>query len=281
MSTKTKEKFSVLMSVYKNEKPEYLRQSLESILQQTILPAEIVVVKDGLLTDELDKVLDVFAKRSNLFRFLCFEQNRGLGLALRDGVEACSYEWIARMDTDDICKPERFARQVEYIERHPEIALLGTWIKEFSIDSDHPDSVTELPCEHEAIVAYAKKRNPFRHMTVMFKKSAVLDSGNYMDFLWFEDYDLWVRMLQKGYTAANLPEFLVAVRAGEDMFARRGGWRYLQQDLRFQKWLYDSGFIDHLQYYKNVVIRSCVRILPNSLRVFLYSKLLRNGDICA
>lgn len=281
MSTKTKEKFSVLMSVYKNEKPEYLQQSLESILQQTILPAEIVVVKDGLLTDELDKVLDVFAKRSNLFRFLCFEQNRGLGLALRDGVEACSYEWIARMDTDDICKPERFARQVEYIERHPEIALLGTWIKEFSIDSDHPDSVTELPCEHEAIVAYAKKRNPFRHMTVMFKKSAVLDSGNYRDFLWFEDYDLWVRMLQKGFQVANISEFLVDVRAGEDMFARRGGWRYLKQDLRFQKWLYDSGFIDHLQYYKNVVIRSCVRILPNSLRVFLYSKLLRNGDICA
>lgn len=267
--------FSVLMSVYKNEKPEYLQQSLESILQQTILPAEIVVVKDGSLTDELDKVLDAFAKRSNLFRFLSFEQNRGLGLALRDGVEACSYEWIARMDTDDICKLERFARQVEYIERHPEIALLGTWIKEFSIDSAHPDSVTKLPCEHEAIVAYAKKRNPFRHMTVMFKKSAVLDSGNYRDFLWFEDYDLWVRMLKKGYTAANLPEFLVDVRDGEDMFARRGGWRYLKQDLRFQKWLYEGGFISLSCFIKNAIIRSCVRMIPNNVRVWIYRNILR------
>lgn len=276
------EKFSVLMSLYKNEKPAYLAQALDSVINQTVKPSEIVMVKDGLLTEELDRTLEEYcAKYPGLFKIVPFEKNRGLGLALRDGVLQCSYELIARMDTDDICKPERFARQVEYIERHPEIALLGTWIKEFSIDFAHPDSVTKLPCEHEAIVAYAKKRNPFRHMTVMFKKSAVLDSGNYMDFLWFEDYDLWVRMLQKGYTAANLPEFLVAVRAGEDMFARRGGWRYMQQDLRFQKWLYDSGFIDHLQYYKNVVIRSCVRILPNSLRVFLYSKLLRNGDICA
>ncbi len=276
MSTKTKEKFSVLMSVYKNEKPEYLQQSLESILQQTILPAEIVVVKDGLLTDELDKVLDVFAKRSNLFRFLCFEQNRGLGLALRDGVEACSYEWIARMDTDDICKPERFARQVEYIERHPEIALLGTWIKEFSIDSDHPDSVTELPCEHEAIVAYAKKRNPFRHMTVMFKKSAVLDSGNYRDFLWFEDYDLWVRMLQKGFQVANISEFLVDVRAGEDMFARRGGWRYLKQDLRFQKWLYEGGFVNAISYIENIIVRCFVRLIPNDARSWFYKNILRS-----
>ena len=267
--------FSVLMSVYRAEKPEYLQQSLESVLQQTVLPTEIVVVKDGKLTEELDEVLDAFAKRSNLFRFLSFEQNRGLGLALRDGVEACSYEWIARMDTDDICKPERFEKQVEYIEKHPEVALLGTWIKEFSIDSAHPDSVTELPCEHEAIVAYAKKRNPFRHMTVMLKKSAVLASGNYRDFLWFEDYDLWVRILQNGYTVANLPEFLVDVRAGEDMFARRGGWKYLKQDLKFQKWLYDSGFTSLSCFIKNAIIRSCVRIIPNNVRVWIYRNILR------
>ena len=268
--------FSVLMSVYKNEKPIYLQQSLESILQQTVLPSEIVVVKDGFLTDELNKVLDTYSKRSNLFRFLCFEKNRGLGLALRDGVEACRYEWVARMHTDDICRPERFARQVAYIEKHPEVALLGTWIKEFSIDSAHPDSVTELPCEHEAIVAYAKKRNPFRHMTVMFRKSAVLASGNYRDFLWFEDYDLWVRIMQRGYQVANISEFLVDVRAGEDMFARRGGWKYLQQDLRFQKWLYESGFVSLSRFIKNTVIRSCVRIIPNNIRVWIYRSILRD-----
>ncbi len=272
-------KFSVLISVYKKEKPDYLREALDSVVHQSLFPSEIVIVKDGLLTDELDVVIEEYQNNyPELFKIVAFEKNRGLGLALHDGVLACKYEYIARMDTDDICKPDRFDKQIKYLKENPHTALLGTWIKEFCEDKDNPDTITKLPCKHQEIVNFAKSRNPFRHMTVIFKKQAVVDSGNYRDFLWFEDYDLWVRVIQNGYEVANLPEFLVDVRADNNMFARRGGWSYLKQDVKFQKFLYSSGFITVVQFIKNVVVRSMVRLLPNSLRVFIYKNLLRSGD---
>lgn len=264
------------MSVYKNEKTEYLKQALDSIVQQTLLPNEIVVVKDGLLTEELDQVLEEYQEKyKELFKIVAFEKNRGLGLALRDGVLACTHDYIARMDTDDIAKPERFKKQIKFLEEHSTVSLLGMWVKEFSESPQEPDTITKLPCKNEEIILFAKNRNPFRHMTVIFKKQAVLDSGNYRDFLWFEDYDLWVRIIQKGYEVANLPEFLVDVRADSEMFARRGGWKYLKQDLKFQRVLYGSGFINCFQFIKNVVVRSVVRLVPNYMRVFIYKNLLR------
>lgn len=269
-------KFSVLISVYKNENPEYLEQALESVVSQTLMPDEIVVVKDGLLTKELDEVLDTYQEKYPLlFKIIAFEKNRGLGLALRDGVLACSYEYIARMDTDDICRPDRFEKQIKYLRDNPCTALLGTWIKEFSGDKNNSDTITKLPCKHQEITQFAKSRNPFRHMTVMFKKQVVLNSGNYRDFLWFEDYDLWVRVIQNGYEVANLPEFLVDVRADNNMFARRGGWKYLRQDLKFQKFLLESKFITVFTFVKNVVVRSVVRVMPNDVRCLVYKILLR------
>lgn len=269
--------FSVLMSVYKNEKPKYLKQAIESIVNQTMMPNEIVIVKDGSLTEELEQVISYYKKKYNsLFEIINFEQNRGLGLALRDGVLACNNEYIARMDTDDIAFLTRFEKQFDYLEKHKEIALLGSWITEFSDDPEHPETITELPCEHKDIVQYAKRRNPFRHMTVIFKKSAVLDSGNYRDFLWFEDYDLWVRIIQKGYKVANIPEVLVNVRANNDMFARRGGWRYLKQDMVFQKFLLNLEYVNFVEYIVNALTRSVMRLLPNYLRIFIYKNKLRS-----
>lgn len=271
-------KFSVLMSVYKNEKTEYLKQAIESILYQTVSPNEIVIVKDGRLPDDLNTVIDEYRQRNQeLFKILDFDQNRGLGLALRDGVLACSHEYIARMDSDDICEPTRFERQIQYLKENPHIALLGTWIKEFSLDAHTPDTATDLPCTHQDIVRFAQSRNPFRHMTVIFSKQAVLDSGNYRDFLWFEDYDLWVRMIQKNYQVANLPEYLVNVRAEQGMFARRGGWKYLRQDMRFQTVLRQGGFINFVQYIKNITVRGFVRIMPNNVRILFYKVLLRKS----
>jgi len=268
--------FSVLMSVYKNEKPDYLREALESVVQQTVMPNEIVIVKDGLLTEELDAVINEYSEKyPALFKIVSFEKNRGLGLALKNGVLACSYEHIARMDTDDICKPNRFEKQINYLKENPCTALLGAWIKEFSDDKNKPDTITKLPCGNQEIVEFAETRNPFRHMTVIFKKQVVLDSGNYRDFLWFEDYDLWVRIIQKGYEVANLPEFLVDVRAGNDMFARRGGWKYLKQDLKFQRFLFNSRFINAFRFMRNVIVRSVVRLMPNCVRVCIYKNLLR------
>lgn len=272
--------FSVLMSVYKNEKAEYLKQAMDSILLQTLMPNEIVIVKDGILTDELEQVINIYLSHfSDLIKIVSFDENRGLGLALRDGVLACSNEYIARMDTDDIAVQDRFERQFDYLNQHPEVAILGSWIKEFSEDSNNPDTVTNLPCTHEEILEFAKKRNPFRHMTVILKKSAVLNSGNYRDFLWFEDYDLWIRMLGKGYVGANLPLYLVNVRAEEDMFARRGGWKYLKQDIKFQRFLLNIQFINCIMFIFNIFARSFVRILPNKLRIYIYYMFLRKKQL--
>lgn len=267
------------MSIYKNEKPEYLKQALDSILNQTLLADEILIVKDGLLTPELDKTLDEYAAKNKIIKFLEYEKNRGLGLALRDGVLACKNELIARMDTDDIAKPDRFQKQIRYLNKNPQIALLGTWVTEFSDNESKPDTATKLPCTHEEIRKFSKKRNPFRHMTVILKKSAVIDSGNYRDFLWFEDYDLWVRMLQKGYKAANMPEYLVNVRADKNMFDRRGGVIYLKQEIKFEKYLLKINFITTYQFVINLFIRSIVRLLPNNVRSNFYNIMLRNKVI--
>ena len=269
-------KFSVLISVYKNEKPEYFTLALDSMVKQTLQPQEYVIVKDGLLTEALDACIEAFQQQVTVpVKILAFEQNRGLGLALRDGVVVCSNEYIARMDTDDIAKPERFAKQIAYLEMHPEIALLGSRITEFSTDVEHPDTITQLPLVDKEIRQYAKSRNPFRHMTLIYKKSAVLEAGNYRDFLWFEDYDLWVRLMQKGFKVENLPDCLVNVRANDEMFARRGGWKYLKQDLKFQRWLYDSRFVNFLQLAKNIAVRSAMRLIPSAVKVLLYKNFLR------
>ena len=179
------------------------------------------------------------------------------------------------MDSDDISRLDRFEKQFDYIQKHPETALLGTWITEFSKDEKKPDTLTKLPCTHQEIIKFAQKRNPFRHMTMVLKKESVIKAGNYRDFLWFEDYDLWVRMLQKGYIAANIPEYLVNVRADKEMFARRGGWQYLKQDYKFQNFLLKIGFTTKLEFLLNVVIRTVIRLIPNTVRSYFYEIFLR------
>ena len=270
--------FSVLLSVYYKEKPVYLAQALDSILTQSILPNEIVIVKDGPLSKELEEVLDLYAAKHPIFKLVIHQKNLGLGISLRDGVLACANEFIARMDTDDIAMPDRFEKQLSYLIDHPEVSLVGSFVEEFSKSPDHPDSLTKLPVTHAEIVHFAKRRNPFRHMTVMFKKSVVLKAGNYRHFLWFEDYDLWIRMLQSGTIAANLPEVLVKVRADKEMFARRGGFTYLVQDVKFQNFLLNSNFISWYTYATNVVLRVAVRLFPNRLRALIYKNFLRDKN---
>lgn len=264
------------MSIYKNEKPEYLKQALDSILNQTLLPDEIVIVKDGLLTQELDEVLNEYASKNKIINFLAFEKNRGLGLALRDGVLACKNELIARMDTDDIAKPLRFEKQMIYLMQHPDISLLGSWIEEFDKNPNCPKSNSILPITHDEILKFAKRRNPFRHVSVVFKKSAVINSGNYRHFLWFEDYDLWIRMFQKGYKTANLSEVLLSVREDKKMYERRGGWAYLKQDYKFNKFLLNSKFINKIDFLLNICIRVTIRLMPNKIRELFYEKILRS-----
>lgn len=267
--------FSVLLSVYWKEQPAYLQQSLDSIFTQTLLPDEVVLVKDGPLTDELDKVIEGYCQRYPILKVVPLAQNQGLGKALNEGLKHCSYDLVARMDTDDIAKPYRFEKQASVFESHPELDVVGAWIDEFEGDVGQVISVRKVPELDIDIRKYALRRSPTNHAVVMFRKSAVLSAGGYQHFPLFEDYYLWVRMLLNGSRFYNIPESLLFVRTSPDMFKRRGGWRYAKDEVRFQYRLLDLKFIGVIQFCENVCVRFTVRILPNSFRSFFYKKILR------
>ncbi|WP_066055785.1 glycosyltransferase [Robertmurraya korlensis] len=268
--------FSVLMSVYMKEKPEYLQACLDSVLSQTVLPNEIVIMEDGKLTDSLYEVLNRYKEANpSIIKCVKLERNMGLGKALEIGVTECKFDLIARMDSDDICHPERFEKQVSYMKEHPKVDVVGTWIGEFSENAEEIDTIRKVPITSNEVVAYAKKRNPLNHMTVMYRKEAVLSAGNYKPMLWNEDYYLWVRMLVKGMEIVNIPEVLVYARTGSEMFKRRGGIKYVQRDVILQIEFLKLGFINISTFLSNIVIRSVVRLLPNSIRGLFYKSVLR------
>jgi glycosyltransferase involved in cell wall biosynthesis len=268
-------KFSVLMSVYHRESPTYLEHSLGSLVAQTRLPDEVVIIKDGLLGSELDQVISRFSEKLPTVT-LDLRVNRGLGRALRAGVEHCRFEWIARMDSDDICLPGRFKRQLEFLEIHPEIDVLGSGISEFQHDPGSQVSLRCLPEKDSAIRSFSKFRNPVNHMTVMFRKQAVLEAGNYQEIIGFEDYDLWVRMLMLGVRFHNLQESLVFVRCGNGMQRRRGGLEYLLRELRLLRSFHASGFISTFELVQNALLRVPARMVPASIRGEIYRRFLRS-----
>ena len=222
---------SLLMSVYIKENPEYFRQSLKSALGQTVKAKEIVLILDGPITTELQEVIIDF-KKDNLevLKVVPLDNNVGLGKALAIGVEVCKYDLVARMDTDDIMLPSRIEKQYSEFTKDPNLTIVGSNIDEFY---DSPKSIVGrriVPETNREIREFSKKRNPFNHMTVMFKKKAVLDVGNYQPMMGFEDYYLWVRLLKAGYKGKNIQESLVYARTGEGMYARRGGKNILSMD---------------------------------------------------
>lgn len=268
--------FSVLMSVYRKEKPEYLSKAIESIINQTLPPSEIVVVKDGNLTDDLEKILDNFTTQyPDLFKIIPISKQVGLGRALAIGVLNCKYEIIARMDSDDVCHPERFERQIKFLEQNTDVDIVGSWISEFEEDPSHVVSVRKVPVSHEEIYRYAKFRCPINHMTVVFKKQSVLRAGNYLDFPMLEDYYLWIRMLINGAKFANIPESLVYVRTGKSMFNRRRGKTYLMKEIKLHRKMLDIGFITTIEFLRNIIIRIFLRLLPLNLLRFIYRKFAR------
>jgi glycosyltransferase involved in cell wall biosynthesis len=267
------ENFSVLLSVYDREKPEYLNLALESIwVHQILKPSEIVVVEDGPLNRRLLQVLqDWEEKLEGIFKRVAMPKNKGLGDALNIGVEHCSFDFIARMDTDDIACKYRFQKQIQFMEKHPEIDILGGAVAEFADELSKPHSVRSLPTLHSDIVKFSKTRNPFNHPTVIYRKDAVLKAGNYQKFLGLEDYYLWVRMICNGSKCANLPDTVVFMRAGLEMLGRRGGLKYAVNDLRMQKKLREMRHISVMRFFGNVFIRVPVRLMPIQARKKVYS----------
>lgn len=269
-------KFSVLMSLYIKEKVEYAEACFESLLRQTILADEWVIVEDGPLTDEMYQLLDRYqTEHPGLIKRVPFETNRGLGLALRDGVEVCTYDLIARMDTDDIAREDRFEKQLAMFESDNNLDICGSHIKEFDGSVDNVLSQRLVPTADVEIKAYQKRRDAFNHMTVMYKRQAVLKAGNYQTCLLMEDTLLWVNMILTGATCANVDDYLVFVRIGADMFERRGGFSYYKKYKTGRKKVYDTGYISWWDYIYTLLVQFVVAIIPNKLRGYVFRKFLR------
>lgn len=271
--------YSVLMSVYGKERPEYLAAALDSICRQTMPPEEIVLVCDGTLPDELDRVVESFRERLQLVRL---PKNVGLGKALSAGLLYCSFEWVARMDSDDIAALDRCEKQLAYVQEHPEVDVLSGTAAEFTgnaltvVDAEQSVfSYKKVPVYMREIERYIRYRNPINHPCVLFRKSKVLAAGSYQPCDLFEDYDLWVRMIQQRCVFANLTDVILYMRVNE-MHKRRGGIRYARANVQFWSRMYQRGMIALSQYIGILVSRVAVSLLPNGLRKRIYDKTLRN-----
>lgn len=270
--------YSVLMSVYYKEHPDYLRQSMQSIYDQTVPTDDFVLVCDGPLTPELDAVISGMQQQFGSRLHVCrLSKNGGLGKALNFGIGQCKNDLVARMDSDDVSRHDRCQRQLDIFHDHPEYSLVSGIVEEFS-DTVTNVSVRRIVPEHQDdIIAFAKKRNPFNHPCIMYKKSAVQAVGSYQDFYLLEDYYLWIRMLQHGFIGYNLQEPLLWMRAGSDMYKRRGGWKYVQSQHNLFKYMAQTGFITGRQYQIQSLVRMIGAVVPNWLRAFLFKKILRSS----
>ena len=267
---------SVLMSIYIKEKPEYVRECFDSLLNQTVRADEWIVVEDGPLTDEMYAVLDEYENKYSglLVRIPC-KQNQGLGLALHEGIKHCKNELIARMDTDDICVPTRFEKEMAEFEKDSELDICGSYILEFEGTVDNVLSERKVPLTNKEIIHYQKRRSAYNHMTVMFKKSSVLKAGNYEHAPLMEDDMLWTRMILAGCKGKNISEPLVNARTGVDMIMRRGGWEYFKKYKNSRKKVYDLGLASYWDYLVTIFIQFFVALMPKKMRLFVFTKLLR------
>ena len=268
--------YSVLMSVYHKEKAEYLKQAIDSIWNQTIPPNDFVLVCDGPLNAELDAVIEnMQSAHPEKLHLVRLDKNAGLGNALNIGIKECKHDLVARMDSDDISRPDRCKKQLAVFATQPEVSICSGIVEEFTTSKDVIEARRVPPEKQDEILQFAKKRNPFNHPCVMYKKSAVEAAGGYQDFYLLEDYYLWIRMLQKGSIGYNLQEPLLWMRAGSDMYKRRAGWKYAKSQKALFKYMKDSGFLSEAQYVKSVIIRGCSSVTPNWLREFMFKTMMR------
>jgi glycosyltransferase involved in cell wall biosynthesis len=271
-------KYSVLMPVYIKDNPEWLKIALDGMMAQTLPPSEFVIVKDGKITEELNKVLNEYKqKHPVLFKIMGFDENRGVGLASKFGVENCSYDYIARMDADDYCIPERIEKQYEAFGKNEKLGAVGCLVDEFTDSPENVISRVMLPLKHEDIVRFAKKRCPIRHSALLMKKEALVNSGNYSDIRIGEDYDVAVKLIMHGFEICNIPEVYVYMRINPDFFKRRGGIKFLKSIYRLKKNFRKIGFYSRFDFMRSFVPHAAVCLMPNFLRDFIYRKFLRKN----
>lgn len=267
---------SVLMSLYISEKPDYAKECFDSLLSQTCLPDEWIIVEDGPLTDEMYSLLDEYQnEHPNLIKRIQLKQNQGLGVALREGILHCSNELIARMDTDDIARSDRFEKQLAVFKETPDIDVCGSQIDEFVGTVDNIVSRRNVPLHNEEIKKFQHFRTAFNHVTVMYKKSSVLKAGNYEHAPSMEDALLWAKMFIAGAKGVNIDDALIYVRVGDNMYSRRTGLDYVRNYMKGRHQIYKVGYISYFEYIVSVIIRFIFALLPISLTRVVYQKILR------
>lgn len=270
--------FSVLMSVYKNEKSTYLNASLKSIENQTVVPNEIILVEDGPLTKELYEVVDTHRNKfGEGFKVVVLNKNQGLGNALRIGTKYVSTKWIARMDTDDIAVPNRFELQLREVEKNPQLAVIGGQVDEFEGSIDNIVGKRIVPCSQVDIYKFIKWRSPFNHPTVMINKTMLEKVGGYENKGKLEDYFLWAKILAKGYPVRNLSQVLVHMRVDSGMHGRRGEFKNLKPIIELRNFLYKNGLVTLTERYIGNTIMIMNIIIPSKLRKVIYELFLHKG----
>lgn len=269
--------FSVLLSLYHKENFLALDQCFQSIWKdQTIQPDEIILVLDGPIGEELSQCVQKWQRIiGKSLRVIPLSQNIGLGMALNEGLKHCSHDWVFRMDTDDICVEKRFEYQLQFIKNNPNIVLFGGQILEFDKNVNDANKLKPVPQEYSDILSFSKKRNPFNHMTVAYKKSIILSLQGYQHHLFMEDYNLWLRVISKGYEVANLSQILVYARVGNGMHARRRGSEYIKSEKQLLDLKIALKTESLISAYVTFILRSFFRFLPSNLLGFVYNNLLR------
>lgn len=269
--------YSVLSSVYINEKPEYLRKSIESMVSQSVQTNDYIIVKDGPITPELQKVLDEYTDRYPYIRVFSYEKNRGLGYALNFGISKCKNELIARMDTDDIALPNRCQRQLFEFMSNPALDIVGTSIYEFKDNEDDIITVKNMPESAEDIRNYARRRNPFNHPTVMYKKKSVINCGGYIEGQRGEDFALFTKMVFEGCITRNINEKLFLYRADESQFKRRSSYMDSKVVITIAKRNLRSKYISISDYCFIVISQYVGMLLPVSIGTKIFRKIFRDS----
>lgn len=270
-------KTSVLMSVYKNDHPDFLKLALQSIYEeQTVKPDEIVIVIDGPVGDEIMNTLEVFASnKMDIVRCYPQEKNMGLGEALRIGAEKCTGDYIFRMDSDDISCPTRFERQLAFLKEHPQVDVLGGAIGEFEEDFHKIILNRCCPETQSEILHTIRKRNPMNHVTACIRREALERVGGYLPMKLMEDYYLWARMVANDCILANMSETLVWVRIGAGFASRRGAKGQIRSRYLIQKYLHAHKLLPMSQLLVNMLVFSCFIYCPPGLKAWIYRTILR------
>lgn len=270
--------FSLCMSVYRNDNPQDFITAYESVtIHQTCKPSEAILVIDGPIPDTLNSTIYELTQNSCIpLTVIRLNENKGHAIARQTAIDAAKYDFIAIMDSDDIARPDRFEKEMTFMQSHPETDVIGGQIEEFEGDERHIVSKRTVPLKDKEIKQYLKSRCPMNFMTVMVKKSAIQKAGGMIDWFCEEDYYLWIRMTQYNCIFANLPDTLVSVRVGNAMYSRRGGWKYFASERRIQRYLLQNNIISLPRYCYNVTGRFIVQVMmPNKMRGFIFKTIFR------